>query len=127
MPRFKSTQNIFKDFNEVFDPNWMDSSKLILPPKKEWDYSRELKIEDIDIWEVVLEHGGSFGLYAAWEPFAEFYMLRPGWNLELQGHGVETYYGSGAQKKVLKRLKEFGIDLPTFETWVEPEDMWLYQ
>jgi hypothetical protein len=127
VPRFKSTQNIFNDFQEVFDPNWMDSDKIILPPSKEWDYSRELKVEDIDVWEVLIEHGGAFGLYAAWEPLAEFYLLRVGWLLESQGHGYETYYGPGAQKKVIDRLKEFGLELPTYKIWVEPEDMWLYQ
>ncbi len=51
--RFKSTQNIFKDLQEYFDPNWMDSNSLILPPKKEWDYKRPMQIEDVDLWEVI--------------------------------------------------------------------------
>jgi hypothetical protein len=77
--RFKTTQNIFKDFGEHFDPNWMDSDSLILPPKKEWDYKRPMQIEDVDLWEVIYEQGGSVGVYAAYNPFAEFYMIRVGW------------------------------------------------
>ena len=70
--RFKTTQNIFKDFEEYFDPNWMDSNSLILPPKKEWDYKRPMQIEDVDLWEVIYEQGGAVGVYASYNPFAEF-------------------------------------------------------
>lgn len=125
--RFKSTQNIFKDFGEVFDPNWMDSDKPVYPPKYDWDYKRELQIEDVDIWEVLYEQTGSIGVYAAWCPYAEFYMVRVGWCMETQGYGVETYYGPEAQQGVKKRMKELGIPLFTNKVWVEPEDMWLYK
>jgi hypothetical protein len=36
--RFKSTQNIFKDFAEVFESKWMDSNVLEMPQKVDWDY-----------------------------------------------------------------------------------------
>jgi hypothetical protein len=125
--RFKSTQNIFKDFGEVFDPNWMDSDKIILPPKFDWDYAREMTIEDVDIWEVIYEQGGAVAIYAAWSPYAEFYMIRVGWEKEEKGHGVETYYGNGAQKFVKKRAKDLGIRLSYNKMWVDPEDMYLYE
>ena len=49
MPFFKSTYNILKrpDEDEVFDPNWMDSDTLKLPKHKEWDYGRQMYIEDV--------------------------------------------------------------------------------
>lgn len=125
--RFKTTHNIFKDFAEYFDPNWMDSDTLILPPKKEWDYKRPMKIEDVNLWEVIYEAGGGFGVFASYDPYAEFYMVRVGWELENKAYGAEIYYGPGAQKKVLKRAKELNIPLVTSPIWVEPEDMWLYQ
>jgi hypothetical protein len=125
--RFKSTHNIFKDFGEVFDPNWMDSDKLVLPPKREWDYSRDLQIEDVDIWEVIAEAGGGWGVYASWSPYAEFYLIRTGWQNELTGNGTEVYYGAGAQAAVQKRMKELGFMVSLNQHWVEPEDMWLYQ
>ena len=125
--RFKTTHNIFKDFGEYFDPNWMDSDKVILPPKRDWDYARELQIEDVDIWEVVAEYSGGWGVYAAWSPYAEFYMVRTGWENELKGKGLETYYGAGAQRQVQERMKELGMHFVLQEHWVEPEDMWLYQ
>ena len=55
--RFRSTQNIFSDLGEIFEPNWMDSDKIVLPPNPKWDYSRPLQIEDVDIWEVIWEAG----------------------------------------------------------------------
>jgi hypothetical protein len=125
MPIFKSTQNIFTDNGEVFDPNWMDSDKLILPPKEPWDYKREMNIEDVDVWELVYEQGGGVGVYAAWHPYAEFYLIRTGWwNAP---DNIETYYGAGAQKLVQKRMKELGMRFNLHQHWVEPEDMWLYQ
>ena len=77
MPFFKSTKDILKSpwEDELFNPNWMDSDKLVLPPSKEWDYSRELSIEDVDIWEVISEMSGPSGIYASWLPYAEFYII----------------------------------------------------
>ena len=124
--RFKSTQNIFKDFGELFDPNWVDSNTIITPPKKEWDYKRPMQIEDVDLWEVIYEQGGAVGVYASWNPYAEFYMIRVGWFLEQQGHGAEVYYGPGSMKKVMKRMNEMGIPYAVNKVWVEPEDMPLY-
>ena len=125
--RFKSTHNIFKDFGEVFDPNWMDSDKVIYPPKYDWDYARELQIEDVDIWEVIYEQGGGVGVYAAWCPYAEFYLIRTGWWNVAAGKDIETYYGPGADVAVQKRAKELNIPLFTNKIWVEPEDMFLYE
>ena len=104
--RFKTTQNIFKDFGEYFDPNWMDSNKIITPPKTEWDYKRPMQIEDVNLWEVIYEQGGGVGVYASYDPYAEFYMIRVGWFLEQQGYGAEVYYGPGSMKKVMKRTDE---------------------
>lgn len=125
--RWKSTYNIFTDFQEVFEENWMNYDTIQMPPSPKWDYSRELKIEDVDIWEVVYEQGGKVGIYAAWCPYAEFYMVRCGWVAEDAGHGVETYYGPGAQKQVLKRAKELGIPLWLNNVWVDEDEVWLYK
>lgn len=121
MPFFRTTHNIFKDKGEHFDPNWMDSNKLELPPQTHWDYKRELQIEDINLWEVIFE--GGFGVYAAWDPYAEFYMLiHPLYH----NKDIEVFYGRNANKRIRKRMKELGIPFYTHKAWVEPEDMWLY-
>ena len=125
--RWKSTHNIFTDFQEVFDENWMSYDKVQTPPRPDWDYSRELKIEDVDIWEVIYEQGGGVGVYASWCPYAEFYLIRTGWRNEASGNAIETYYGAGSAQAVQKRAKELNIPLYENKMWVEPEDMWLYQ
>jgi hypothetical protein len=119
MPFFKTTHNIFKDYGEHFNANWMDSDKLVLPPTADWDYSRELTIEDVDIWELI--HESSVGIYAAWCPYAEFYLLRPFWQLEEDGYKIETFYGRNAAGRVRKRAKDFGIELHVTEIWVDDE------
>jgi hypothetical protein len=139
MPFFKTTKNILKVVNEdeLFNPNWMDSDKLILPPggpndkKNQWDYKRELKIDDIDIWEVLNEQSGGIGLYAAWKPYAEFYLITAGWLPRKEGQKfndriVEYYYGKNAQENVLFRAYQLGIDVNISHVWVDDDLMWLY-
>ena len=139
MPLFKSTYNILKkqDEDEVFDPNWMDSNKLVLPPSISWDYKREMTIDDVDIWEVLAESSMAKGVYAAWQPYAEFYLITTGvapnsdprWikNIPYWDRNIETFYGPNSQKQVYARAKEIGINLDVKKIWVEPEEMWLYQ
>jgi hypothetical protein len=123
---FKSTQNIFKDFGEFFDSSWMNSDTVTTPPSTPWDYSRELQIEDVDIWEVIYEKGGGIGVYASWSPYAEFYLIKTGPNSNEYGYNIETYYGPNSQKKLINRAKKLGISLSLNKIWVEPEDMPLY-
>lgn len=129
MPFFKSTYNILKTpwEDEVFDENWMNYNEAYLPSTKQWDYKKQLKIEDIDIWEVIYEEGGGRGVYAAWTPYAEFYIIRVGWKLEEQGYGIETYYGPKSGMKVVKRMEELSMPFSLNDMWVDPEDMWLYE
>jgi len=128
MPIFKTTKDIFKTpwEDELFDENWMDSDKLVLPPKLNWDYARELQIEDVDIWEVIYQQGGGVGVYASWSPYAEFYLITLPF-FKYRENGFETYYGPGAQEAVQIRMRELNIPFSLNEVWVENEDMWLYQ
>ena len=139
MPFFRSTYNILTkaDEDEVFNENWMDSNKVVVPPKKDWTYDREMQIEDVDIWEILYEAGGGLGVYASWCPYAEFYLITTGGDYRNDGklidgilyHGrnMETYYGPGAQQKVQKRCAELNIKLRTEQVWVDPDKMWLHQ
>ena len=117
MPFFKSNANIFKDHGEYFESKWMDSHDLILPPTTEWTYDRELTIDDVDLWEVI--HEEAFGIYAAWSPHAEFYMIAPFWKMAEKGYSIETFYGIDAGLRIQKRAKELGITLPLNNYWVD--------
>jgi hypothetical protein len=138
MPFFKSTHNILRrpDRDEVFHENWMDSDKLVLPPRIDWDYAREMQIEDVDIWECIYEASAGIGVYAAWLPYAEFYMITTGfdWDADLMYEDnqhynhkkIETYYAMGAQKKVQQRMKELGIPFSLKTHFIDSDDMWIY-
>jgi hypothetical protein len=107
MPQFKSTKNIFGDFgDEVWDRNWVDSDTVVLPPNPDWSYDRILQLEDIDIWEVIIERGGSVALYAAWMPYAEYYLVRYG-----PDH-MEAFYGRSVRPMVKKFFDDRKIMCP---------------
>ena len=127
MPFFKSTYNIFKTphEDEVFNHNWMDSGEIILPPTVDWDYGREMTIEDVDIWEEIYYESTGAGLYAAWCPYAEFYMIT-GHDLIRNPGRVELYYGPNAMKRAYARAKQFGWPITPTKTWVEDSEMWLH-
>ena len=121
MPRLRTTKQIFKDLTEINTINYDESnSDHDLPPRTAWDYSRELKLEDVDVWEVIYEEGGGTGVYASWEPYAEFYMLR-------LNEKLEFFYGAGSQKFMLKYLKTaWNIDLTPTQKWIDPEYEYLF-
>jgi hypothetical protein len=125
MPIFKTTQNIFDDFKEYFDENWMDRDTLFIPERKKWDYKTELTFEDVDIWEVIYESSGGIGVYAAYSPYSEFYLVRPGLSQEIK-FGFETYYGKNAEKKTIERMKELGIPYSLRDRWVDEDEMWMH-
>jgi hypothetical protein len=138
MPIFKTTHNIlFKvDEDEYYTENYLDSDKLCLPPWHPWGYEREMHIEDVDIWEVLYEATDGIGIYASYVPFAEFYMITPGFDYKFNPRYVnefaywykqiETFYGNGAETQVRQRAKELNIPLVINQIWVEDEFAWLY-
>lgn len=129
MPFFKTTYNIFTKpwEDEAFDKNWMDSDKIKLPPKIDWDYSRELKISDINLWEVIYQASGGIGVYAAWDPYAEFYMITDRFCTTSNDPSITTYYGANAGKKTMQKMRQMQIPFSINKHWVDPEDMWLYE
>ena len=136
---FKTTYNILKksDEDELQSLENLNLTRVFIPPTTEWDYSREMTIEDVDIWEILTEQSGALGVYAAHKPLAEFYMITCGVDYKnpprvIDGflyHDkiVETYYGPGCQQKVYARARELGILLfITPNVWVDDDKMWLY-
>jgi hypothetical protein len=135
MPFFKSTHNILNKpwEDEVFNENWMNSNKLVLPPggpddpKFQWDYERELRIEDVDIWEQIYCGSGNLGLYASWCPYAEFYLITtPCWWEFNKLANVETYYGPGSAEKAYQRAIQLGMPIVRKEIWVDDSELWLF-
>jgi len=65
------------------------------------------------------------GMYAAWDPYAEFFVITHNLFLDSPA-GIEIFYGSGAIRQFYNRAKELGIELPIGPVWVEPEHLPLY-
>lgn len=89
---------------EYFDENWMNYNKIsqYAPPIIPWDAPRPIKFEDVDLWEVVTEESngnGLIGVYAAYMPWAEYYIVTHRWTVVAEFEGW----------KANKRLEEFLI------------------
>lgn len=103
MPRWKATEqilNLSKD-GEVFDENWMNYDRIFqyMPDPTPWTEARPPRVEEIDIWEVITEMSGPIGVYAAWQPHAELYVVTSGWRIVAEFSGWQAN----------KRLEEFLI------------------
>ena len=123
MPQFKTTYNILKTpwEDELFDSKWFEGNELVTPPRKEWDYKRELQIEDVSVWEVIFEGINNAFLYAAWDPYAEFYMLiKP-------DKQIETFYGSGAQARCRAAMEHWNIPYTLNDFWIDDDKIWLHK
>lgn len=127
MPFFKTTKDIFVTpwDDELFNENWFDSDKVVVPPTVDWDYKRDMTINDVDVWEMIYYESGGNALYAAWAPLAEFYMITQ--NMVDPGNSkVETFYGPKSASKAYSRAKELGMPICLTRTWVDDAQLWLY-
>jgi hypothetical protein len=68
---------VFKLSKEVFDTPWdYDTKRNISPPLTEdWHNTREITVDDVSIWEQIYHEPGNIGIYAAYCPYAEFYIF----------------------------------------------------
>lgn len=113
MPRWKTTEqiiNLHKD-GEVFDENWMNYDRIFqyMPEPTPWTEQRPPRVDEIDIWEVISEvsNGGGFiGVYAAWQPYAELYVVTHRWKI------VEEFSGWNANKRIENFLIANGVPYP---------------
>jgi hypothetical protein len=104
----------------------MDHDIPYAPPTVNWKYDREIKIEDVEIWEQICYKTGGIGLYAAYLPYAEFYIVTGKWIQQKSGN-IECFYGPGSMQAAYRRAKELGMIVAVKETWVDDKDLWLYQ
>ena len=119
---------ILKDLVDIKNNPWCCSGNYIENSQfsqKVWDYSDSIKIDDIIFWEQLYFQPGNIGIYAAYDPYVEFYIIVYNLFAELD-RGVETFYGPGANKKVWERAKKLGVVLPTETMWVSKKEVDLY-
>lgn len=110
---FRSTDSIFKT---TWRPNIPKLSRYTQPPPKS-AYSKNgpPQIQDINLWEEIYYQSGHVGVYAAWDPYVEFYMIT--YNLFLgTPAGYRTFFGDNCVDNVIEELKKIGIELETVLT-----------
>jgi hypothetical protein len=111
MPVFKTTDEILKNRWEV------GQETAELPCRHEWIKAREVNFLDITIWEQIYFQPGNIGIYAAWSPYVEMYVIT--YNL-LDRYKV--YFGENAGKTVFETAQTLGIILPINQVWVPTND-----
>ena len=119
MPRWKTTNNILIPSNdgEHFDENWMNYSSIhqYMPPNPLWKENRPIKFEDVDLWEVLFEWSGLSGVYAAWCPYAPYFIVTSKWKI------IGEYWGIEGEKKLQQYLTENNINFSLNKIWVDEE------
>jgi len=124
MPRWKTTENILvpqKD-GEYFIEDWMnyDSLSQYLPPSPIWLENRPIKFEDVDLWEVIVEWTGLSGVYAAWAPYAHYFIVTDEWKI------IDEFWGIQGELKLQQYLKSINIPFSLSKIWVDEENVQLY-
>lgn len=114
---FKTTREILT--NDSLINNQSKNNSPELPPRLDWDYSKEIKLKDVELWDEIYRQPGNIGIYVAWSPYAEFYMIV--YELFLgTGYDLETFYGKGAAENVFKKAKSLGIILEVQKIYTYP-------
>jgi len=124
MARWKTTENILrldKD-GEYFDENWMnyDSINQYLPPNPVWKEKKQISFEDVDLWEVISEWTGLSGIYAAWCPYAPYFIVTNKWKI------VKEFWGASGEKQLQKYMVENKIPFSLNKIWIDEENKELY-
>jgi hypothetical protein len=110
---------IFKTTEEVFSKEWRDSASFNMTPPAtyEWNLDRKIIIEDIERWEQIYYSFGDLGIYSAWRPKSEFYIIVHDFFLD-DRQFVKTFFGDTAANEVYSYAKSYGIDLKNQLIWV---------
>lgn len=108
MPTFKNTLDILSnpwsfEFSE-------ENSISNLPSSASWDLDKEITVDDVLLWEQLYYEPGNVGVYAAYNPYTEFYLIT--YNLFFETElKFETFYGKNAAQQCFDRANKLGICL----------------
>ena len=108
--RFISSDEIF---NHKFDKNYCQHIS-----SKNLQTTADPRVADIEVWEEIYFKSGVIGVYAAWDPYCEFYLVYYPVLSETNFHSL-TFFGEDASDKVQKLLAKYDIQLVTNSIWVD--------
>ena len=104
---------IFKSTYEIINKPWDESEDipvLKIPPA--WNNERDISIDDVVVWEQIYHQPGNIGIYVAWSPYAEFYLVV--YNLFTKTNaGLKTFRGPDTITEIQQLTSEINIKLPT--------------
>jgi len=110
---FKSSYQILNNPWKQDTPN-IDPNPKMTPPYNNWDCKQPITFDDVKLWEQIFYMPGNLGVYGAWDPYAEFYVIV--YNLFAnEPYGIETFIGPSASNEIAKKLISLGIDISTKE------------
>ena len=118
MPIWRSTEQILSPvkYGCIEPHEWItQDNPLGYPPMVLWKSNRPPKIEEIDIWEAIIEMSGPTGVYAAWSPYAELYIVTHKWQI------IEEFSGWNANKRLENFLIAKNIQYPKAPDEPTPE------
>lgn len=84
------------------------NSSSPIPSYEEWDYSESVDINKIKLWEQLYHDPGNLGLFVAWSPYIELYILVYYPFLDTK-NGIQIFYGKDACYDVSAIMKELSI------------------
>jgi hypothetical protein len=107
---FKSTYQILNNPWKEDVPN-IDPFPIVRPPSKSWEGNRTIRLDDVNLWEQIYYEPGVIGVYAAWDPIDEFYLIT--YNCFLgQNSGYKLFHGNTAVDNLIEELKLLEINIP---------------
>lgn len=131
---FKNSFSVFKTTEEIKNSAWWPINFLVgdtiknnpsLPDRQYYFHRSDLTFEKVNLWEVLYYEPGSVGIYGAWDPYTEFFIIVHNLFVDMP-EGIEVFYGQGAIRNLVNRAKELGIELPIGTVWIDPENKSLY-
>jgi hypothetical protein len=120
---FKTTEQIL---NEPWERSFLNmvlpAIKFeVAPPAVPLDNLKEPELADIKLWELIYYKGAHVGIWAAWNPRVEFYIVTYNLFLDIP-QGIQVFSGPDAKRQIWKLAKELNVTLPINKIWVETAD-----
>jgi len=103
---------IFKSTYEIINDPWQQKTDEVVskvPPA--WPNEKDISIQDVIVWEQIYHQPGNIGIYVAWSPYAEFYLVAYDLFTKTSA-GLETFIGPDAVVQVQKIASKLNITLP---------------
>lgn len=109
MPTFNNTLDIITNpWNKDFSKS--NRSARMLPSYKKWVEDKNPQVADIILWEQLYYEAGNVGIYAAFNPYVDYYIIA--YNLFFDSdYRFEEFVGPNATQECYDRAVELGISL----------------